>query len=422
MAGIDIISDTTGKKIVDAINALNRTFKTDTVYGFHIDSSEADPSAAVTYLRDAVGMTPAHMDYTNDKFDYGSWEDAFFMPRPCMLKKNGVVAYYLNPNDLTKKADGTDSDIANTAFEGNAMMEWGKDGKRIWLKVVPKGTDSASVDVYIANYQADSDYHAWSFMDTNGAYIDHFYTPIYNGSLADGVTRSISGQAVSQKLTAEQEIAYAQANGTGWMIENFGDRLLINYLLILMGKSLDTQGVFGQGITNESETALNAYTTGALNDKGLFYGSSSTNTAVKIFGTENYWGLQWRRTTGLVIQGGTIKYKLTESDADGASGGYTIQGSNYIDSGIVTAGTSGEYISAMAYEKDGAALPANLAGSSSTYYCDGNRFEFHTTIYALFGGPASDGASCGAFYLNLSSASSHMWWGDGAAVSCKPLA
>ena len=422
MAGIDIISDTTGKKIVDAINCLNRTFQTDTVYGFHIDSSEADPSSAVTYLRDAVGMTPAKMDYTNDKFDYGSWEDAFFMPRPCMLKKNGVVAYYLNPNDLTKKADGTDSDIANTAFEGNAMMEWGKDGKRIWLKVVPKGTDSASADVYIANYQADSDYHAWSFMDANGAYIDHFYTPIYNGSLADGVMRSISGQAVSQKLTAEQEIAYAQANGTGWMIENFGDRLLINYLLILMGKSLDTQGAFGQGITSVSETTLNAYTTGALNDKGLFYGSSSTNTAVKIFGMENYWGLQWRRTTGLVIQGGTIKYKLTESDADGASGGYTIEGSNYIDSGIATSGTSGGYISAMAYEKDGAALPTNLAGSSSTYYCDACWFDLSKNTHALFGGRADRGDKCGAFYLGLDYAASNAWWNYGGAVSCKPLA
>lgn len=422
MAGIDIISDTTGKKIVDAINRLNRTFQTDTVYGFHIDSSEADPSAAVTYLRDAVGMTPAKMDYTNDKFDYGSWEDAFFMPRPCMLKKNGVVAYYLNPNDLTKKADGTDSDIANTAFEGNAMMEWGKDGKRIWLKVVPKGTDNASADVYFANYQADSDYHAWSFMDANGAYIDHFYTPIYNGSLVDDVMRSISGQAVSQKLTAEQEIAYAQANGDEWMIENFGDRLLINYLLILMGKSLDTQGVFGQGITSGSESTFNEYTTGALNDKGLFYGSSSTSTAVKVFGMENYWGLQWRRTTGLVIQGGTIKYKLTESDADGASGGYTITGSNYIDSSVVTAGTYGGYISAMGYEKDGAAIPADLSGSSSTYYCDGNWLNLGKNTHALFGGSAGGSAKCGAFYLTLNSSASSARWHDGAAVSCKPLA
>ena len=422
MSGIDVISDTTGKNIVDAINGLKSTITTGTVYGFHIDSDEGDPSSAVTYLRDAVGMTPAKMDYTGDKFDYGSWEDAFFMPRPCMLKKNGVVAYYLNPDDLAKKADGTDSDIANTAFEGNAMMEWGKDGKKIWLKVVPKGTNSTSADVYIADYQVDSDYHAWSFLDANGAYIDHFYTPIYNGSLVDGVMRSISGQAVSQKLTANNEIAYAQANGAGWMIENVGDRLLINYLLILMGKSLNMQEVFGQGITSGSETAFNAYATGALNDKGLFYGSSNTTTAVKVFGMENYWGLQWRRTTGMVIQNGTIKYKLTESAADGAPGGYTITGENYIASGVATTGTSGSYIKTMAYAKDGAVLPADASGSSTTHYCDAAWFNFNGNMYARFGGSAGSGADCGAFSLSLNGTASHVWWAAGDAVSCKPLA
>ena len=33
------------------------------LYGFHIDSNESDPSEAVTYLEDAVGMKPAFMDY-----------------------------------------------------------------------------------------------------------------------------------------------------------------------------------------------------------------------------------------------------------------------------------------------------------------------------------------------------------------------
>lgn len=422
MAGIDVISDTTGKNIVDAINGLKSTLTAGTVYGFHIDGDEADPSSAVTYLRDAVGMTPAKMDYTGGKFDYGSWEDAFFMPRPCMLKKNGVVAYYLNPDDLTKKIDGTDSDVANTAFEGNAMMEWGRDGKKIWLKVVPKGTDSTSADVYIADYQADSSYHAWSFMDANGAYIDHFYTPIYNGSLVDGVMRSISGQKVSQQLTANDEITYAQANGAGWMIENFGDRLLINYLLILIGKCLDTQTVFGNGIESGGETVFNNHVTGALNDKGLFYGSSNTTTAVKVFGMENYWGLHWRRTTGLVIHNGSLKYKLTESNADGADGGYTITGSNYVDSGVVTTKDPGLYIKTMAYAKDGAMLPTALGGSSTTYYCDCSWLNFSSNTYALFGGAASGGAKCGAFSLSLNTAASSAWWDHGAAVSCKPLA
>lgn len=46
------------------------------------------------------------------------------MPRPCMLKSDGTVDYYLDPDDYTKKEDGeTPSDIANVNYNGNAMME-----------------------------------------------------------------------------------------------------------------------------------------------------------------------------------------------------------------------------------------------------------------------------------------------------------
>ena len=51
------------------------------IYGFHINATESDPDVKVTYLADAVDATPAHMDYDNDEFDYGTWGDAFFMPR-----------------------------------------------------------------------------------------------------------------------------------------------------------------------------------------------------------------------------------------------------------------------------------------------------------------------------------------------------
>ena len=100
------------------------------IYGFHIDPDESDSYDCVTYLADAVGMTPAVMGTT--AFNYGSWENAFFMPKPCMLKFDGTVDYYLDPNDYTKKADGTASDIADLSYGGNAMMEF----PLIWYKFV----------------------------------------------------------------------------------------------------------------------------------------------------------------------------------------------------------------------------------------------------------------------------------------------
>ena len=128
-----VILDETGKAIANAISEVANAVKSGTsghIYGFIIDGNESNPSAAVSYTDDAVGLTPAHMDFTNDVFDYGSWKDAFFMPRPCMLKFDGTVDYYLDPDDYTKKIDGTASDIANSAYAGNAMMEWGQNGKK----------------------------------------------------------------------------------------------------------------------------------------------------------------------------------------------------------------------------------------------------------------------------------------------------
>lgn len=42
-----------------------------------------------------------------------------------MLKSNGTVDYYLNPNDYSKKEDGiTNSDVANALYDGNTMAQY----------------------------------------------------------------------------------------------------------------------------------------------------------------------------------------------------------------------------------------------------------------------------------------------------------
>ena len=50
-----------------------------------------------------------------------------------------------------------------------------------------------------------------------------------------------------------------------------------------MGKSRDTQTVFGRGVNSVSA----AIAQGTMNDKGLFYGKSDNASGVKIFGMEN---------------------------------------------------------------------------------------------------------------------------------------
>ena len=72
MAGVDIISDTTGKAIVESIKALGLRINADKrVYGFHIDGNDSNPSTRVRYLLDAVGMTTDKMNFTAGTFAHG---------------------------------------------------------------------------------------------------------------------------------------------------------------------------------------------------------------------------------------------------------------------------------------------------------------------------------------------------------------
>lgn len=422
MNGIDIISDTTGKAIAESIKALGtKLSEGKVIYGVHINSADSNPKTRVRYLADAVGMTPASMNFTSGTFDYGSWANAFFMPKPCMLKTNGQVDYYLNENDLTKKIDGSASDVANVDYDGNAMMEWGNGTDIIWWKIEPDKGNPNSASLYVANYQADKDFKNLNFIDINGNEKAHFYTPIYNGSLdSNNKLRSISGQTVIKSKTASQGMIYARANGAGYEIEQYVDRLLINILLIIMGKSTDTQDVFGRGASENTGDEYLPLKAGTMNGKGLFWGENAGKAGVKVFGMENYYGNQWRRTAGLILANGIAKVKLSPSTKDGSSAtNYNTDGTGYIEIPNSTpSGASGGYIRDMLYTALGM-FPTVITGSSSTYYPDGCWFDITIIAFALFGGTTRHSRLCGALCVNLDNLSDTTWETIGLSLSYK---
>lgn len=407
------------------------------IYGFHIDGSESDPAEAVSYVADAVGFVPAYMNYAANKFSYGSWGEAFFLPRPCMLKYDGTVDYYLDPDNYSKKADGTTSDVADSTYGGNAMMEWGRDGKKIWYTIIPDEGDNTSATVLIADYQADERFHAWSFVNGQGVLVDHFYTPCYFGTIVDDTLRSLSGQSganrCKNKNASAERTAAKKNNPTGvdiWDFEVYADAVLINLLLILMGKSLNTQAVFGEGLhTSGNDTVNDGFTSGQHDAKGLFYGTNSgaaetyTN-AVKVFGMENWYGFMWRRNLGLAANDRAVKYKLTRGTEDGSTEtDYVVSDTASAFNGYLSGGTlpsaSGAYVQQMEYDQN-QFTPKTEAGSASTYFCDG-LWTNTGCRFASRGGSSGNGAQVGAFYLLLNLASSVASWNVGAAPSCKPL-
>ncbi|SDB55085.1 hypothetical protein SAMN02910317_02860 [Ruminococcaceae bacterium FB2012] len=381
---IEVIKASKGMPVKDLVSRLaGEIMSLPTIYGWHVDPSVSDPAQAVTYLKDAVGKAPAAIGANT--FSYGGWADAFFMPKPCMLRYDGTVAYYLDPDDYTKKADGTSSDIANNSFEGNAMMEW----PLIWYKF-EQGEADGEGSFFCSDHQVDESYKCWCNIDAEGEIKPHFYTSIYNGT-GTSCTRSLSGQLLDngngvQPTSAATENSRAAANNKGsapiWSTELWCDRVLINALLVLIGKSLDTQAVFGSGLTDNADISL--LRTGALDQAGLFAGDiSGGSNFVKVFGMENWWGGLYHRPLGLI--GGadnTFRCKLTYGTSDGSEAvGYNLTGSGYISSGAQPDGTSVDSeISAMAFGTFGM-LPSGCTESQDFDTCYADTFRSSRRTY-----------------------------------------
>ncbi len=399
------------------------------VYGWHIDPAVSDPARAVTYIGSAAGMTPAAMH--SDGFSFGSWENAFFMPRPCMLRYDGTVAYYLDPDDYSKKADGSASDIADPSFPANAMMEW----PLIWYKF-EAGEREGEGYFFCSDSRVDESYHCWCNYDARDNIIPHFYTSIYSQNVIDGRLRSLSGRTTNSEnggsnMSGQSEAAAAMANNTTdtveWYTDVWADRCLINALLILMGRSTDLQGVFGYGLVSGDVAASEAYVTGSLDRGGLFAGSTDVMTqAVKVFGMENWWGHKWHRVAGMQGTPGVYPYKLTWGTADGSTWvGYQEPLSNGYapvrtpDGQPAARPTGTGYISKCLFGAHGF-VPITLVGSPDTAY----RAECYTAednAYCLVvGGDSNSGTRAGlTFAVNNSFVSAYKHIATG--LSCKPL-
>lgn len=392
------------------------------LYGININQeTESDPSSMITYVKDNAKFRSAFMDYVKDKFDYGDWKDAWFMNvRPCMLKYDGTVDYYLNPNDYTLKEDGTPSDNANVDYEGNCMIQFPK----TFYKEIDN--EDGTADYHFSDKNVGGTYKIYSFINSVGDEIPHCYMPAYPGSLINGVLRSLSGQTPISNKTRQQEIDAALANNLDgnqiWNTEVLCDRQLVNLLLLLIGKSTDTQTVFGKGncdsYVSSSNTGIKK--TGSLDKKGLFYGDQSGKNDVKVFGMY-YWGSQWHAIAGWVNDHGTQKIKLTYGQEDGSTvDGYNLDGSGYIEIPNSTPnGTNSGYISGVVSTKYGI-IPVVANGSASTYLCDGLWFNNSGVYYAIIGGISDTKSRAGSFCTSLSRVNSYTSFTLNAALSCKP--
>lgn len=372
-------------------------------YGMRINRLDSNPATRVTYLFDAVGMTPAGMNFSGGGFDYGDWGDVWFVKnnRPVMVKTDGTVDYELNHQNHALKPDGTPSDIATISYGGNAMSEI----PLIWVK---RWSQNNYDFIVFCETQYDDTYKAYAHTDADGNILPVTYFPMYEGAVINNRLRSLSGQTPTASQTDEQETTAAKQNGERWDKQSYSEINLMYEMCTMISKSTNSQGKFGAGCS----TADNFLQTGTLNGKGQFFGSTGTTAAVKMFYCENFFGNYWKRMRGLLLINGIYYIKPFPP--------YNSAGEGYINTGMTVSGTSGGYISKMEMVSDVGRIPTVVSGSETTYECDGCWFNTADIRVALFGGPCGAGSRCGLSCRLVNHLASYVSPSIVASLSCKP--
>lgn len=331
----------------DKIFYINKGIGNAELYSFIIDDNIYIPENKIIYDEGCAGYTPAKVNFTTGKIDYGSWADAFFMKvRPCMQYYNGSVAYYLNPNNYKQKENGGVSDNTNMSFAGNTMIEFPK----IFLKVEDLGNKKGKIT--IADKRVDNQIECYTNIDENNNEIDHYYMGAYAGNLNNNIMRSMSGVAKSHGGTFTNFLNYVNANNNGdsgnrkqWSGLVRCDFQLLRFLLMLISKTTDIRGAFGYGNSggNKGSGTRTLLKTGTMDDKGLFFGAAESKTGtpgvgVKVFGIEDLWGDIGYHIFGQIVEKGnaynkaSYKVKMTKGTYDGSTANeYNAYGEGFIE-------------------------------------------------------------------------------------------
>lgn len=370
-------------------------------YGFKINKNDSNPKTRISYIYDAVDFLPASMNYATGSFDFGSWGDIWFVKNnfPCMVKYSGEMDYKLNPNDYSLKEDGTQSDVANAAYQGNAMSAM----PVVWYAQYEIGNYEYHV---FCEKQYDERFHAYCHQRADGSIMDYRYIRMFEGFYDGTRLRSLSGQTVTASQNGATELSRAQANGSQWTTTTWNIVNLLKGLLTLISKSDDSQTAFGNGNCNSD----NYLTTGQLNDKGQFFGYNTQSQAVKVFHIENWWGNYWERVRGCVCDHGLVKVAMCPP--------YNNDGTGYINTGIRYTGNTSGYVKDTKSDSFGR-VPCGVGGSSSTYTCDYEWWNANALTYLLFGGHRGKGLGCGALCLNLNHSFSDADANIAASLSCE---
>ena len=407
------------QKKVDTL--VDNLIPTDTpIYGMVIhEASDLNPATRVEYLGANKDFTPMTMNMSTHAMSYGSWGDWTWLKAnvPVMCGWDGEINYYLDPDDYTKKIDGTASDVSNSSYAGNAMAVI----KKIYKKEYKIGSDRY---VYFCERQVDADFQPVGF-NVKGKVRDYMLIPLFYGSIdSDGRMRSIAGQwscltasgnssqstSGSNIDTTAQNTAILKTSANGLF---FGGALVntLADICVMLTKSTDSQSAFGSGmcstyVDDKSQhygTKINTVIGG-----GRFYGSNDNASFNKIFHSAvlgSY--MLWQRDPYFIVVNGRIKVSTDYT--------YDLSGGSYLDTGCDV--TENFYHAMHDVIKGYGPIPSkSITATSATGYCDMNWVNAAIAAVSYRLGNCPGGLIDGLWARALNGTASDAWWHVGASI------
>ena len=370
------------------------------------------------------------------------------------VANNGVVNYYLDPNDWSKKITGEDSVLDGT--DGTVRVHtpkfYGKSGTNVqdsnkkWVRISTIKMDDTWIEIpemLIDAYRSTVDTttsatpKAVSVVNTtaqfrgggnrtaNDTYLD---TDAFRSDLGKPRTnisranmRTYATNAGSEMLCYEY---YKWIFYWAWVIEyaTFNSQAAYNAELTAEGYH---QGGLGDGVTTWNGTNWNNYNSyypltpcGYCNEFGNFTGvkdlvipetvvSETVTVATKTFkvprwrGFDNPFGDIWTNLDGIILERTAANqpssvYTTTDTSAFGddntAKGKMTVAGTEVASDG---------YIKAFDLGEKGEIIPSAVGGSNTTYMCDYHYCNASSTALRtlIVGSSANDGGFAGLGYF-----------------------
>lgn len=359
--------------------------------------------------------------------------------RRCVMSDAGVVQYYLDPADSTKKVNGAAANLDGS--DGQVLVE------------VPK---------FYLRYSYAANVHQWDIslvpLDgffphpaffKDGAWVDYRYTGAYEGSMYDDsesamatdavavaasyasgdILCSVTGQCPKVNETRAEFRAMAAERGSGWRQQDYFLTAAIQLLYLVEYADFDSQSMISNGRTMFSNgswviAGTGGYIgqTGYSNSLGNASGGSSRASALDITaidtsqvayndfmsyrGIENFFGNVWKFVDGININDNIPYFCNDESAfADDTATGY--------ERPVDAAGADVTLHNADGYPATIASINAgflaeSVGASSATKLCD---YYYQNTGWRVvhFGCHASYTLRAGAFYVSASYASSYAY-------------